>query len=190
MFRFDLFKFAFVGTFLLLIGLQELFTQTTHVAVGQTHIFKYNWVPWLFFAIMCCAMVVFAQIAWRELEDRFTALTCLLLIPAYGFLSFQLICERVEVRENMLVHRREPPHTKFNIDIPWDSIETATKIRRQKPGLFRPPYFQIGYELKLDDGATQTLPSNTVLTAAHKLIDKSIADRKIKMETKVIPMPE
>jgi hypothetical protein len=116
------------------------------------------------------------------------AIICLLMIPLFGFVSLQFICERVEVSDKLLVHRREPPHTRFNVDIPWDSILAATKIEREKAGLFAPNFYQVGYEFTLQNGQLQELPSNTVLTRAHSEIDRVLGVRQIPVNERIVPI--
>jgi hypothetical protein len=111
-------RLTFLVVFLLILWLQSLFTQTTHEFDGTTHIFKYNWVPWLFLVLITATLIGFAEHARRVLRDRFVAITCLFGIPLFAFLSLQFVFERVEVNNQLLVHRREPPHTEFNVDIP------------------------------------------------------------------------
>ena len=59
--------------------------------------------------------VGFALVAWRLMNDRLLAGLVLLGIPLFAFVSLpQFLYERVEISDKMLVHRREPPHTKYN----------------------------------------------------------------------------
>lgn len=183
-----MFRLAYLIVFLLILGLQSLCTQTTHIINGGTHVFKYNWVPWFFMGLITLTHIAFAEIARRFLRDRFIAITCLLGIPLFFFISLQFVCERVEVTEQLLIHRREPPHTEYNADIVWDDIRSATRIKREKPGLFGPNFFNVGYELKMDDGTTHLLPSNTVLTAAHEIIDRVLDDHGVPIETREVLM--
>jgi hypothetical protein len=184
----QIFKIAMAIVFVFLLWLQSLFTQTEHVIHGEVHIFKYNWVPWLFLVLMSLMAVGFAETARRFLRDRVVAVICLLLIPGFDFISLQFICERVEISKDLLVHRREPPHTRFNVDIPWNSIQAATKIEREKPGLFAPNFYNVGYEFTLRNGQIQELPSNTVLTRAQDEIDRMLAARQIPVNKRVIPI--
>src|SRR5262245_3744726 len=118
-----MFRLTYAIAFVFLIWMQSLFTQTEHVMRGDVHVFRYNWVPWLFLVLMVIMQIGFAEIARRFLKDKVLAIICLALIPMYGLLSLQYFCERVEVSSKLLIHRREPPHTKFNFDIGWDSIQ-------------------------------------------------------------------
>lgn len=185
-----MFRLAFAIAFVFLLWLQSLFTQTVHVIQGETHIFRYGWVPWLFFLLMLLTVLGFAEIARRFLKDRVLAVICLLGIPLFGLLSLQLIYERVEVSEKLLVHRREPPHTRFNVDIPWDSIQAATKIEREQAGLFAANFCNVGYEFRLQNGQMRELPSNTVLTCAQDEIDRILAARQIPVNKRRIPIPQ
>lgn len=140
--------------------------------------------------LMCLTMIAFAEFARRALRDRFIAVTCLLGIPLFAFISLQYVFERVEVHKEILVHRREPPHTHLNVDIPWDSIVSANKINREKPGSFAPNFYHVGYELTLQNGRMQELPTNTVLTHAHEEIDRVLEEREIPLEVTTIPIPQ
>jgi hypothetical protein len=184
--RGQIFKIAMAVVFIFLVWLQSLFTGTEHVIRGDVHIFKYNLVPWLFLVLLSLMLIGFAEIARRFLADRWVAIICLLGIPVFGFISLQFICERVEVSDKLLVHRREPPHTRFNVDIPWDSIKSATKIERERSGLFAPNYYHVGYEFILRNGEMQELPSNTVLTSAQDEIDRMLAARQITVNKRII----
>jgi hypothetical protein len=185
-----MFRYAFLAAFLLLLWLFSHFTDTVHIVQGNTHVFAHNWVPWFFLVCLALLHVAFAEVARRFLKDRVLALLCLLLIPLYGLLVPKLVYERVEVSPDLLVHRREPPHTQFNVNIPWDSIVSATKIEREKPGLFAPNFYNAGYEFKLRDGRVQELPSNTVLTQAQDEIDRVLAARGIPVDSQTIPIPQ
>jgi len=184
----QIFKLAMAVAFVFLLWLQYLFTETEHVIRGGVHIFKYNWVPWFFLVLMSLTLVGFAEMARRFLKDHWVAVTCLLGIPVFGFISFQFICERVEISDKFLVHRREPPHTRFNVDIPWDSIQAATKIEHEKAGLLAPNFYNVGYEFTLQNGQLQELPSNTVLTSAQDEIDRILAARQIPVNKRIIPI--
>jgi hypothetical protein len=183
-----MFRLAYGIAFVFLLWLFSLFTQTEHIVQGGVHVFKYNWVPWAFLAGILLLMLGFAEIARRILKDRGLAIICVLLIPGYALLSLQFIFERVEVSDKLLKHRREPPHTRYNADIPWDSIQAATKIEREQPGLFAPNFYNVGYEFVLRGGQTQVLPSNTVLTRAHDEIDRMLAARNIPVDKRRIPI--
>jgi hypothetical protein len=186
--RGQIFKIAIAIAFIFLLWLQSLFTETEHVIRGDVHIFKYNLVPWLFLVLMSLTLVGFAEMARRFLKDRVVAVICLLGIPVFDFISLQFICERVEVSKDLLVHRREPPHTRFNVDIPWNSIQATTKIEREKAGLFAPNFYNVGYEFTLRNGQLQELPSNTILTRAQDEIDRMLAARQIPVNKRVIPI--
>jgi len=187
--RDSIFQLAFAVAFLFLVWLQSLFTQTVHVVDGERHIFKYNWLPWLFLVLTSLMLVGFAEISRRLLKDRVIAVICLLGIPVFCFISLQYVYERVELTDEVLVHRREPPHTRFNVDIEWDSIQSATKIEKEKTGLFAPNYYNVGYEFSLQNGSAFELPSNTVLTRAAAEVDRVLAARGIPVQTRKVPIP-
>jgi hypothetical protein len=184
----QIFKLAMAAAFVFLLWLQSLFTQTEHVIRGNVHVFKYSWMPWFFLVLISFTLVGFAEIARRFLKDRVAAIICLLMIPLFGFISLQFICEWVEISDKVLVHRREPPHTRFNVDIGWDSIQAATKIEYEKGGLFAPNFYNVGYEFTLRNGQLQELPSNTVLTSAQDEIDRILAVRQIPVNKRIIPI--
>jgi hypothetical protein len=184
-----MFRLAYLVVFLFLLWLHSLFVQTEHIVDGGVHIFKYNWVPWSFLVFIVLLQFAFAEIARRFFKDRGLALLVLLFTPVFGLLSLQFIYERVEVSDKLLTHRREPPHTRYNADIPWDSIQSATKIECEKPGLFAPNFYNIGYEFTLRNGELRELPSNTVLTRAHEEVDGELAAHKIPVNTRRIPIP-
>jgi len=184
----QLFKLAMAVAFVVLLWLQSQFTETEHIVQGQVHIFKYNWVPWFFLVLMALTLVGFAEIARRFLKDRVAAIVCLLGIPLFGLISLQFLCERVEITDKFLVHRREPPHTRFNVDIPWDSIQAATKIEYEKGGMFAPNFYNVGYEFTLRNGEFHELPSNTVLTSAQDEIDRILAARQVPLNKRIIPI--
>lgn len=185
-----MFRLALAIAFIVLLWLQSLFTQTVHFVDGGVHVFTYNWVPWFFLALTALTLVGFAEIARRLLKDRVVAVICLLAIPLFGFLSLQFIYERVELTDELLVHRREPLHTRFNVDIPWDAIQSATKIEREQAGLFGPNFYNVGYEFLLRNGQLQQLPSNTVLTRAQDEIDRILAARNIPVTKRTIAIPQ
>lgn len=81
-----MFRLAMGITFVFLIWLQSLFTQTVHAVQGDTHIFKYNWVPWFFLVLMFFTLIGFAEIARRFLKDRIAAVICLLGIPLFALI--------------------------------------------------------------------------------------------------------
>jgi hypothetical protein len=132
----------------------------------------------------------FAAVAHRLLKDRVLAILCLLTIPLWGLLAPKFIYERVDVSNELLVHRREPPHTRFNVDIPWDAVEAVTKIEREQVGLLAPNFYNVGYEFTMRNGQLHKLPSNTVLTRAQPEIDRILAARGIPMMKRVIPIPQ
>ena len=165
-----------------LVWLQSRFDTTAHLVDNGTHVFKYNWVPWFFFFLMAGVLVAFAEIARRYLKDYFAAIVCWLSIPLFfGSVQLQILYERVEVNDTVLVHRREPPHTEFNVDIPWKSITSASKVEYQGTGPLAPTPNHVGYVLELGDGRQQRLPSNTILTRAQEEIDRQLKAHGIPM---------
>ena len=111
---------------LAVVWVSTLFTQATHIVVGATHIFRYNWVPWVFLAVNVVMLLAFAEFARRFLKAKWGALVFLLAIPVFGFIQLQVVFERVELSQNLLVHRRGPPFTEFNADSPWKKISEVS----------------------------------------------------------------
>jgi hypothetical protein len=103
-------------------------------------------------------------------------------------LAPQLLYERVELTDELLIHRREWPHEQFNVDIPWDDMVSATQLNLEDNS-FGKKYI-VGYEIRTRSGAVHKLPSNTVLTAASEAINERLSQREIptKVEVKV-PQP-
>lgn len=180
-----MFRLAFAVAFVLLLVAQSFFTTTTHIVDGQHHLFRYGILAWVFLGAFAGIMVLFAWIAWQPMKDKLlggfllvtTPLLMLLLAP-------QLLYERVELTDELLIHRREWPHTEYNADIPWDDMASATQLNLEDNS-FGKKYI-VGYEIHTRGGAVYKLPSNTVLTAASETINARLAERKIptKLEVK------
>ena len=185
-----MFRLAYAIAFILLMWLQSLFTSSVHTVENGTHRFHYNAVPWFFLALMFVLQITFAEISRRFIKDRILTVLCLLGIPLFGLLSLQLIYELTEVSETQIRHRREPPHTEFNVDIAWDEIQSGVKLEREMAGLFAPNFYNIGYVFTLKNGKKQELPSNTILTAAHEEVDRILTGREIPITTQRIPIPK
>lgn len=185
-----MYRLAYAIAFIVLMWFQSLFTSTVHSVENGTHRFHYNSVPWFFLALMFVLQIAFAEIARRFMKDRILAVLCLLGIPLFGLLSLQLIYERTEVSETVIRHRREPPHTEYNVDVAWEDIQSAVKIEKEQAGMFASNFYNIGYVFTLKDGKKQELPSNTILTAAHEEIDRILAARDIPITTQRILIPQ
>ena len=183
-----MFRLAFAIALIFLLWLASLFTDTAHQMRGDTHIYSYNWVGWTLLLLIGATLVGFAEIARRWMKDGLLAILCLCLIPLFGLPGLQLYFSLVEVSPDVLVHRREPPHTSYNVDLPWNSILSATKIVRERPGLFAPNFHDVGYEFTLRDGGVQKLPVNALLTGAQREIDAILAAREIPLITQRIPL--
>lgn len=184
-----MFKLAFAAAFVLVLWLQSLFTLTERVDEAGTQIYRFSWVAWLFMSLFWLVCIAFAEIARRCMKDRVLAVVCLLSIPLFGFISLGFIYDRVELSDRLLRHRRAPPHTRFNADIPWDLIQSAMRIEREQAGWTGPSgEVTVGYEIRLADGQSLELPSNEVVTIASKEIDRILDARKIPVETRRVPL--
>lgn len=158
---------------------QSLFAQTTHSFVGQRHIFAYNWTAIAFGLGFNLIPIAAALFLWRVKKDKLGAGIFLCCIPLVGvFVLPQLFMERVEVTPTHLMHRREPPHTRFNADVAFDDIATATKLDYES-GLQ-------GYILLLKNGTSVELPANTVLTSAGDFLDAQFRDRHIPVTVRAV----
>jgi uncharacterized membrane protein len=122
-------RIVFLVAMMAYIGFQSLFVQTSHTLVDDRHVFAYNTlglVLALGFNIIPIAMAVFL---WRVQKDKVGAGIFLLFIPIFAvFILPQLFMERVEITRTHLIHRREPPHTRFNVDIPFTAIASAVNF--------------------------------------------------------------
>jgi len=167
-----LFRLAFLTACLIYIWFQSLFTHTSHTVIGDRHLFAYGWVGVVLGLGFNIVPIGGAWFLWRVKKDRLGAGIILLCIPLFAFFVMpQLFMERVEVTSKMLTHRREPPHTRFNADIPFDDITSAVELHHET-GLK-------GYILTLKDGRVLELPANEVLTAARDTIAAHLASRNI-----------
>jgi hypothetical protein len=183
-----MFRIALALAIVLLLWLQSLCTTTEHVTNGNRHVFAYSWVAWLFFCGFIVILLAFAGLAWRVLKDRLVGGVMLAGIPLVALATGpQFWCERVEITDTHLIHRREPPHTEFNADIPLANIASAVQIRRES-GSFS-TYYAVGYTITMTDGRQFRLPSNTVLTAAHETINDVFKARNIPLKTETIHRP-
>jgi hypothetical protein len=180
-----MFRLAFALAIVMLLWLQSLVDTTEHFTDGARHVFAYGWAAWLFFGGFMVIFVVFAGVAWRLLKDRILAgiilagmlLTTLACLP-------QIWCERTELTDTHLIHRREWPHTEFNADIPLANIASVIETRRES-GSFA-TYYAVGYQITMTDGRQFRLPSNTVLTAAHETINDVFDARNTPVKTETI----
>jgi hypothetical protein len=184
-----MFRLAFALAAVLLLFVYSLVDTTSHTVQGQHRVFAYGALAWLFVGLWMALFIGFALAAWRLLNDRLLAGLVLLGIPLFAFVSLpQFLYERVEISDKMLVHRREPPHTKYNVDIPLDEIASVEETRRES-GSFS-TFYMVGYDLRTRDGRTYHLPSNTVLTAASETINRVLDERGIERNTRTIDRPK
>jgi hypothetical protein len=183
-----MYKLAFAIAVALLLWVHSWFTTTTHTASGGRHVFAYGWLAWLFVSLFIALLAGFSWLAWRHYRDRVLAGIMLAGIPLVLLLVLpQTLYERVELTGERLVHTREPPHTKYNCDIPLANIQSATEIQAEA-GSFS-TYYLYGYKLLLRDGSLVELPRGEVVTAAHQAIHAALAARDIPIETQVVARP-
>lgn len=183
-----MYKLAFAIAVVLLLFVQSFFDTTVHTVQGNDHIFTYGVLAWLFFALFLLILIAFSAFAWKKMNEPILAGIMLLGIPLVCFMALPQICyERVELTQEYLIHRREPPHTKYNFDIPWSQMAAVTEIKKEA-GSFS-TYYEVGYRITTRDGRQYELPSNTVLTAAHETIDAELAARQIPVEVEIQRRP-
>jgi hypothetical protein len=77
-----------------------------------------------------------------------------------------------------LIHRREPPHTRFNADIRFDEIVSAVEVQRDNG--------MKGYIFTLTGNRLVELPANTVLTAARNTINSHLRQRNIPLAVRAV----
>jgi hypothetical protein len=177
-----LFRLAFLLACLLYLWFQSLFVQTAHKVVGARHVFEYNWVGIGFALGFNLIPIAAAVFLWRVKKDRIGAGIFLLCIPMLGcFVLPQLFMERVEITPTHLIHRREPPHTRFNADVAFADVASATELDLES-GLK-------GYVLRLKNGTSVELPANTVLTSARDLIDTRLNELHIPVTARFVKRP-
>jgi len=178
-------RLAFAVACVAYLWVQSLFVQTSHVVVGERDVFGYSWVGLLFALGFNVIPLSAAWLLWRVKRDRAAAAIFLACVPLLAaFVLPQLFMERVEVTPTHLIHRREPPHARYDADIAFDEIESVVEVRREA-GSFS-TYFTSGYVLVLKDGRVAELPANTVLTAARDTIDTRLRARGIPVRTETI----
>jgi hypothetical protein len=174
-----MFRLIFLLACLIYIGFQSLFVQTTHEVLGERHIFSYSGVGIILGFGFNVIPIVGAWFLWRIKKDRVGAGIILLCIPIFAlFIMPQYFLERVEVTSTLLIHRREPPHTRFNADIAFDDIDSAVELQYETG--------MRGYTLRLKNGRTLELPANTVLTAARDTISAQLLSRQIPVRSETI----
>jgi hypothetical protein len=172
-------RLAFLIACIVYLWIQSLFVQTTHVVVGDKHVFAYGWVGIGLGVGFNVIPMGAAWFLWRVQKDKVGAGIFLLCIPLIGFFVMpQLLMERVEVTPTQLIHRREPPHTKYNADVAFDEILSATELIQDSG--------RKGYLLKLKDNRVLELPANTVLTAARDTIAAELGRRNIPVATRAV----
>jgi len=180
-----MFRLAFALAAVLLLFVYSLVDTTSHTIVGQHHVFAYGWLACLFVGLWMALLIGFSLAAWRLMNDRLLAGLVLLGIPLFMFVSLpQFLYERVEISDKLLVHRREPPHTKYNADIPLDEIVSVEETRTES-GSFS-TFYMVGYAVTTRDGKTYKLPSNVVLTAASPTINRVLDEHDIPLKTTTI----
>ena len=172
-------RLIFLTACLLYIWVQSLFVQTSHAIGGERHIFSYGWIGIALGFGFNLVPIGTAWFLWRVKGDKIGAAIFLLFIPIFAiFIMPQLFLERVEVTPTQLMHRREPPHTRFNADIAFKDISSAVELDYES-GLK-------GYRILLKDGRNLELPANTVLTAASDTIATQLHSQSIPLANQAI----
>jgi hypothetical protein len=164
----DLVQLAFAAATAVLLLVFSRFDHTTHFVEGNRNVFAYSWVGLLFVLSFCLIPLAAAWFCWRVMKVRLFAAIFLLGIPLIGVSVLpQIMMERVEVSPTQLIHRREPPHNRYDADIEFDTIASAVETQ------------QCGYIFVLKNGQIVELPGNTILTTAHDTIDARLRARNI-----------
>src|SRR6187200_1820278 len=102
-----MFRLAFAVAVVLLLLVQSLFITTTHIVEGQHHVFRYSALAWVFLGGFAAITVAFAIIAWKPLQDKLLGGFLLAATPVLMLLlAPQLLYERVELTDELLIHRR------------------------------------------------------------------------------------
>jgi hypothetical protein len=172
-------RLVFLAACALYLAFLSLFVQTSHVVIGDRHIFSYGWNAILLGLGFNLIPLGTAWFLWRVRKDRIGAAIFLLIIPLIGtFVMPQYFMERVEVTPTHLSHRREPPHTRYNADIAFADITSAVEINHESGTK--------GYRMRLKDGQLVELPANTVLTAARDTIDTQLRARGIPLTSEFL----
>ena len=183
-----MYRLAFALVVVLLLWVQSLFDTTTHTVSGSHHVFAYGWLAWFFQGLFIVALLGFAWLAWRWMQDRVVAGIMLAGVPLFCLVVMpQTACERVELTDELLIHRREPPHTKYNFDIALSEIASATAVS-QETGSFGTEHM-FGYRFVTKDGRQYDLPLSTTLTAAHEAIGQELSARKIPLNIELRERP-
>jgi hypothetical protein len=165
-------RLIFLTALLVYIWFQSLFVQTSHTVVGETHIFGYNRIGLVLGLGFNIVPIGMAWFLWRVKKDKTGAAIFLLAIPLFAVAVLpQLLMERVKLTPTQLIHRREPPHTRYNADINLDDITSAVELVYQSG--------RKGYIFQLKDGRVLELPANTVMTSARDSIAAELLHRKI-----------
>jgi hypothetical protein len=181
----QLFRLTFLVALLLYIGFQSLFVQTSHAVRGDHHVFEYSWVGLLLALGFNLIPLGAAWFLWRVKKDRVGVGIFLVTIPLFAvFVLPKLFMERVEVTPTHVIHRREPPHTRYDADVAFNEITSAVEIQLET-GSFS-TYFMSGYVFLLKDGRTLELPANTVLTAARNTIDAQLRSRGLPVAVQTV----
>jgi len=161
------------------LGIQSLFVQTSHTIVGERHVFAYNTAAIILGLGFNIVPLGAAAFLWRVKRDRAGAVMFLLCIPLIGFFVMpQFFMERVEVTPTQIIHRREPPHTRFNADVAFADIVSVVELQYES-GIR-------GYLLTMKSGPVVELPANTVLTSANGFIDAEFEKRNIPITTRTV----
>ncbi len=176
-------RLIFLVAVMVYIWLQSLFVTVSHTITGGHHVFAYNTTGLILTIGFNVIPVAIAVYLWRVQKDKTGAGIFLLMIPACVFLILpQIFLERVEITPTHLIHRREPPHTRYNADVPFVAIRSAVEQNHER-GI-------TGYLLTLKDGRTVEFPANTVMTPAHDTVTAQLRERGIPVVNTTIKTEE
>ncbi|MBC7805522.1 MAG: hypothetical protein H7145_05165 [Akkermansiaceae bacterium] len=165
-------RLIFLVAVMAYVWLHSLFVTVSHTVTGGHHVFAYNATGLILttgFNVIPLAVAVYL---WRVQKDKTGACIFALMIPACVFLILpQIFLERIEITPTHLIYRREPPHTRYNADVPFAAIRSAVEQSHEQG--------TTGCLLTLKDGRTLEFPANTVMTAAHDTISAQLRERGI-----------
>ena len=179
-------RLVFAVAVVVYLWVGSLFDHTAHDVVGDRDVFAYGPAGLVWTLGFNVIPLGAAWFLWRVKKDRLAAGIFLACLPLFAlFLLPQVLMERVEVTPTHLVHRREPPHDRYDADLAFDEIASAVEERRET-GSFSTEYTS-GYVLTLKDGRVVELPANTVLTAARDTVDARLRARGIPVRTETVP---
>lgn len=157
---------------MLYIGIWSLFVQTSHTTPGPNHhVFTYNTTAKVLALGFNIIPIATAWYLWRK-KDKIAAWIFLGFIPIFSVFIFpQVLIERIELTPQLLICRREPPHSKYNADIDLDQVRAVSITHRDG----KPDW----YIFFSRDNQSTRLPANTIINAAWSTLAADLKRRKI-----------